>query len=91
MTVAIGEAADVPAPAGLHIAETTDLTSFVPAYARLSGIPAEGVAATIEREKAFTGDGTVIRPLGIAQNAVCERGGQRVVSEPEWVTGCGNH
>ncbi|MGC5307643.1 hypothetical protein [Micromonospora zamorensis] len=38
---------------GLHIAETTDLTSFVPAYARVSGMPAEGVAATIEREKAF--------------------------------------
>ncbi|MEV1315192.1 GNAT family N-acetyltransferase [Micromonospora arborensis] len=64
MTVAIGEAADVPAPAGLDITETTDLDAFVPAYARVSGIPADGVAATIEREKAFTGDGTVIRLAG---------------------------
>ncbi|WP_433553321.1 GNAT family N-acetyltransferase [Micromonospora zamorensis] len=64
MTMAIGKAADVPAPPGLHIAETADLASFVPAYARVSGIPAEGVAATIEREKAFTGDGTVVRLVG---------------------------
>ncbi|MCG5468027.1 GNAT family N-acetyltransferase [Micromonospora sp. LAH09] len=64
MTMAIGEAAEVPTPAGLHVTETTDLASFVPAYARVSGIPAEGVAATIEREKAFTGDGTVIRLVG---------------------------
>ncbi|MBQ0980166.1 MULTISPECIES: hypothetical protein [unclassified Micromonospora] len=31
-------------------AETTDLTLFVPACAQMSGIPAEGVAATVERE-----------------------------------------
>ncbi|MGI5522573.1 GNAT family N-acetyltransferase [Micromonospora sp. CA-259024] len=64
MTAVIGEAADAPTPAGLHIAETTDLDTFVPAYARVSGIPADGVPATIEREKAFTGDGTVIRLAG---------------------------
>nr|WP_146218421.1 GNAT family N-acetyltransferase [Micromonospora acroterricola] len=64
MTVAIGEAAGVPAPAGLHIAETIDLDAFVPAYARVSGIPAEGVAAAIDREKAFTGDGSVVRLAG---------------------------
>ncbi|MGC4869998.1 GNAT family N-acetyltransferase [Micromonospora sp. DT53] len=64
MTVGIGEAADVPAPAGMHITETTDLAAFVPAYARVSGIPADGVAATIEREKAFTGDGTALRLVG---------------------------
>ncbi|MGC4746539.1 GNAT family N-acetyltransferase [Micromonospora sp. DT201] len=64
MTVAIGEAALAPTPTGLHVAETTDLDTFVPAYARVSGIPADGVAATIEREKAFAGDGTVIRLAG---------------------------
>ncbi|MEU5784063.1 GNAT family N-acetyltransferase [Micromonospora lupini] len=64
MTVALDEAGDAPTPAGLHIAETTDLDAFVAAYARVSGIPAEGVAAAIEREKAFSGDGTVIRLAG---------------------------
>ncbi|MEU5960238.1 GNAT family N-acetyltransferase [Micromonospora parva] len=64
MTAEIGEAADVPTPAGIHIAETADLAAFVPAYARVSGIRADGVAATIEREKAFTGDGTVLRLAG---------------------------
>ncbi|MEU7676117.1 GNAT family N-acetyltransferase [Micromonospora taraxaci] len=64
MTAVIDEAADEPAPAGLHIAETTDLAAFVRAYARVSGIPTDGVAATIEREKAFSGDGTVIRLAG---------------------------
>ncbi|MBM0231228.1 GNAT family N-acetyltransferase [Micromonospora sp. STR1_7] len=64
MTVPVGAAADAPTPAGLHIAETTDLEAFVAAYGRVSGIPADGVAATIEREKAFTGDGTVIRLAG---------------------------
>ncbi|MCO1595823.1 GNAT family N-acetyltransferase [Micromonospora sp. RHAY321] len=64
MTVAIADTADAPTPAGLHIAETTDLDTFVPAYARVSGIPAEGVAAAIDREKAFAGDGTVIRLAG---------------------------
>lgn len=133
----------------------------MPAYARVSGIPAEGVAATIEREKAFAGDGTVIRlvgrldggrvagtavawlshglvtlyfvgtqpeqrrrgigaamtgaalnlarergvrtaaptsspvgepdRLGFVKSAVSGRGGQRDFSEPEWITGCGNH
>lgn len=53
-----------PTPAGLHIAEATDLDAFVGAYARVSGIPAEGAAAAIEREKAFAGDGTVIRLAG---------------------------
>ncbi|MGW5556766.1 GNAT family N-acetyltransferase [Micromonospora sp. NPDC003944] len=53
-----------PTPAGVHIAETTDLAAFVQAYARVSGIPADGVEATIEREKAFTGDGTVLRLAG---------------------------
>ncbi|MET8357009.1 GNAT family N-acetyltransferase [Micromonospora sp. NPDC005171] len=64
MAVRIGATADVPTPAGVRIAETTDLATFVPAYARVSGIPADGVAATIEREKAFTGDGTVLRLAG---------------------------
>ncbi|MBQ0904609.1 hypothetical protein [Micromonospora sp. U21] len=64
MTVVIEAAADAPTPAGLHIAETTDVDAFVRAYARVSGIPAEGVAVTIDREKAFTGDGTVIRLAG---------------------------
>ncbi|MGQ5259954.1 GNAT family N-acetyltransferase [Micromonospora sp. ZYX-F-536] len=64
MTAAIADTADAATPAGLHIAETTDLDTFVPAYARVSGIPAEGVAAAIDREKAFAGDGTVIRLAG---------------------------
>ncbi|RLP85910.1 GNAT family N-acetyltransferase [Micromonospora sp. BL4] len=64
MTVALGAAADVPIPAGLHIRETTDLDAFVSAYARVSGIASDGVATAIEREKAFTGDGTVIRLAG---------------------------
>ncbi|MFF4878834.1 GNAT family N-acetyltransferase [Micromonospora sp. NPDC000668] len=64
MTVAIGDAADAPTPAGLHISESTDLDTFVRAYARVSGIPAEGVAAAIDREKAFSGDGTVLRLAG---------------------------
>ncbi|MEU4554264.1 GNAT family N-acetyltransferase [Micromonospora violae] len=64
MTVGIGEAADVPTPAGVHIAESTDLATFVTAYARVSGIPADGVPATVEREKAFTGDGMVHRLVG---------------------------
>ncbi|RAO14272.1 hypothetical protein MED15_04622 [Micromonospora noduli] len=64
MTVGIGAVAEVPTPAGVQIAETTDLATFVPAYARVSGIPTDGVAATIEREKAFTGDGTVLRLAG---------------------------
>ncbi|MBM0278783.1 GNAT family N-acetyltransferase [Micromonospora tarensis] len=64
MTVPVAEAAEVPTPAGLHIAETADLAAFVPAYGRVSGIPADGVAATIAREKAFDGDGTVLRLAG---------------------------
>ncbi|MFI6257729.1 hypothetical protein ACIBCL_16740 [Micromonospora zamorensis] len=67
-------------------AETTALASFVPACARVSGTPAEGVAAAIEREILSQPD-----PLDFAQNAVCGRSGERVVSESEWVTGCGNH
>ncbi|MEW2427679.1 GNAT family N-acetyltransferase [Micromonospora sp. NPDC047644] len=64
MTVGIGAVPEVPTPAGVRIAETADLATFVPAYARVSGIPADGVAATIEREKAFTGEGTVLRLAG---------------------------
>ncbi|MGV9212078.1 GNAT family N-acetyltransferase [Micromonospora sp. RB23] len=64
MTVALDAVAEAPTPAGLHIAETDDLDAFVAAYARVSGIPAEGVPATVEREKAFNGDGTVIRLAG---------------------------
>ncbi|MEU8254192.1 GNAT family N-acetyltransferase [Micromonospora inaquosa] len=64
MTVEIGAVAEVPTPAGVQIAESTDLATFVPAYARVSGIPTDGVAATIEREKAFSGDGTVLRLAG---------------------------
>jgi ribosomal protein S18 acetylase RimI-like enzyme len=64
MTVAIDEASTAPTPAGLHIVETTDLSEFVPAYARVSGIRPDGIAATMDREKAFSGDGTVIRLAG---------------------------
>ncbi|WP_435206461.1 GNAT family N-acetyltransferase [Micromonospora sp. bgisy143] len=64
MTMALDTAAEAPTPAGLHIAETDDLDAFVAAYARVSGIPPAGVPATVEREKAFDGDGTVIRLAG---------------------------
>ncbi|SNS48188.1 Acetyltransferase (GNAT) family protein [Streptosporangium subroseum] len=64
MTVAIDKAASAPTPPGLHITETTDLLEFVPAYARVSGISPDGVAVAIERERAFSGDGTVIRLAG---------------------------
>ncbi|MFC5923242.1 hypothetical protein [Micromonospora vulcania] len=64
MTVAVDQAAAAPTPVGLHISATTDLEEFVPAYARVSGIPTEGVAAAIDREKAFSGDGTVLRLVG---------------------------
>ncbi|MFB9247771.1 GNAT family N-acetyltransferase [Sphaerisporangium melleum] len=64
MTVAIDRAAPAPVPAGLRITETTDLPEFVTAYARVSGIRPDGIPATIEREKAFSGDGTVVRLAG---------------------------
>ncbi|MFF0173412.1 GNAT family N-acetyltransferase [Micromonospora profundi] len=64
MTAPIAEATDAAPPAGLRITETTDLTAFVSAYARVSGIAPQDVPATIEREKAFAGDGTVIRLAG---------------------------
>ncbi|MFF5181257.1 GNAT family N-acetyltransferase [Micromonospora sp. NPDC000316] len=64
MTVEIGDVVDAPTPAGLHISLSTDLEAFVAAYARVSGIPADGVAAVIDREKAFTGNGTVLRLAG---------------------------
>ncbi|MEU5904678.1 GNAT family N-acetyltransferase [Micromonospora sp. NPDC047467] len=64
MTVEIGDAADAPTPAGLQISLSTDLDAFVPAYARVSGIPPDGVAAAIDREKAFAGNGTVLRLAG---------------------------
>ncbi|MFC4535405.1 GNAT family N-acetyltransferase [Sphaerisporangium dianthi] len=64
MTMAIDRAASPPPPAGLRVTETTDLAEFVPAYARVSGIVPDGLAAAIDREKAFSGDGTVIRLAG---------------------------
>ncbi|GII58038.1 acetyltransferase [Planotetraspora thailandica] len=64
MTMAIDQVASAPTPAGLHITEATDLAEFVGAYARVSGIPPEGVATAIDREKAFSGDGTVIKLAG---------------------------
>ncbi|MET8161896.1 GNAT family N-acetyltransferase [Sphaerisporangium sp. NPDC005289] len=64
MTVTIDRAAIAPPPAGLRIAETHDLPEFVAAYARVSGIRPDGVAAAVDREKAFSGDGSVIRLAG---------------------------
>lgn len=64
MAVAIEEAATPPTPAGLRIEETTDLEEFVPTYARVSGVVPEGMAALIEREKAYAGDGTLVRLAG---------------------------
>ncbi|WBB65227.1 GNAT family N-acetyltransferase [Micromonospora sp. WMMD812] len=64
MTAPIDRVAVTPTPAGLDIAEATAMDEFVSAYARVSGIPAEGVVTAVEREKGFTGDGTVIRLAG---------------------------
>lgn len=64
MTVRVDQAAPAAIPDGLRIAETTDLDEFVPAYGRVSGIVPDGVPTAILREKAFSGDGTVIRLAG---------------------------
>ncbi|MFK3981958.1 GNAT family N-acetyltransferase [Micromonospora sp. NPDC050397] len=64
MTMEVDRVAPVPTPVGFRIAETTDMDKFVPAYGRVSGIPAEEMATAIAREKAFAGDGTVIRLAG---------------------------
>ncbi|MEU7914697.1 GNAT family N-acetyltransferase [Microbispora bryophytorum] len=64
MTLAIDKAASAPTPPWLQITETTDMFEFVSAYARVSGISPDGVAVAIERERAFSGDGTVIRLAG---------------------------
>ncbi|MFG2073228.1 GNAT family N-acetyltransferase [Nonomuraea maritima] len=64
MAVAVEETATPPTPAGLRVEETTDLEEFVPAYARVSGVVPDGVAAVLEREKAFAADGTIVRLAG---------------------------
>ncbi|SNT50137.1 Acetyltransferase (GNAT) family protein [Asanoa hainanensis] len=64
MTAETGSVVPVATPAGLRIAETTDLAEFVAAYGRVSGIPADATATAIAREQAFAGDGTVIRLAG---------------------------
>ncbi|MFI7604520.1 GNAT family N-acetyltransferase [Micromonospora sp. NPDC049366] len=62
MVLPVDQAAAAPIPAGLHIAEATDLDEFVTAYSRVSGIPPAGVPATIARERSF--DGTLVRLAG---------------------------
>ncbi|MEV4808840.1 GNAT family N-acetyltransferase [Micromonospora avicenniae] len=64
MAVPIDQASPAAAPAGVRIAETTDVDEFVTAYARVSGIPATGVPAAIDRERSFAGDGTLVRLTG---------------------------
>lgn len=64
MTVEIDQVTPEAAPPGFRIAEITDMEEFVSAYGRVSGIPADGMAAAIDREKAFAGDGTLIRLAG---------------------------
>lgn len=64
MTATVENIAPVAPPPGLEIAEATDIDEFVAAYGRVSGIPADGVGAATDREKAFTGDGALIRLAG---------------------------
>ncbi|GAA0463262.1 acetyltransferase [Paractinoplanes deccanensis] len=44
------------APPGLPVEEAADPAEFVAAYAKVSGIPEEGVAAAVERERTFGPD-----------------------------------
>jgi GNAT superfamily N-acetyltransferase len=64
MTAAIDSLESAAPPPGLEISEATDMDEFVAAYGRVSGIPADGIGAATDREKAFAGDGTVIRLAG---------------------------
>ncbi|MGI5215883.1 GNAT family N-acetyltransferase [Plantactinospora sp. CA-290183] len=64
MAALIDQVATTPVPAGLHLAEATDLPEFVAAYARVSGIAPDSVPAVVDREQAFAADGTVIRLAG---------------------------
>lgn len=64
MAMDIDDAVTVPVPEGLHIAEAVDLDEYVAAYARVSGIPPEGVGAAVEREKSFPATGTTVRLAG---------------------------
>ncbi|MET7751290.1 GNAT family N-acetyltransferase [Micromonospora sp. NPDC005367] len=68
MAVPIAQASPTPVPTGVRITETTDVDEFVTAYARVSGIPAAGVPAAINRERSFTGNGTVVRLAGRADD-----------------------
>lgn len=64
MTVAVDDVAPETAPAGFRVTEATDIEEFVGAYGKVSGIPAEAMASAIDREKAFSADGTVVRLAG---------------------------
>lgn len=62
MVAQVATVADVPGSPGLLVEQATDLDEFVTAYARVSGIPDEGVPIAVEREKAL-GD-SLLRLVG---------------------------
>ena len=62
MVAEVASASVVPDPSGLAIEYAADVAEFVAAYARVSGIPAEGVPLAVERDKAF--GGSVVRLVG---------------------------
>ncbi|NMO55368.1 GNAT family N-acetyltransferase [Actinoplanes sp. TBRC 11911] len=64
MAVAVDDVEPEKVPNGLRISEATDVEEFVAAYGKVSGIPADAIPVAIEREKAFSGDGTVVRLAG---------------------------
>lgn len=68
MTAAVEDVAPEKPPAGFRVTEATDVEEFVSAYGKVSGIPADAMAAAIDREKAFSADGTVVRLAGRFDN-----------------------
>jgi ribosomal protein S18 acetylase RimI-like enzyme len=62
MVAEVAAASVVRDPPGLTIQYATDVAEFVEAYARVSGIPDEGVPIAAERDKAF--GGSVLRLVG---------------------------
>ncbi|MEU8819192.1 GNAT family N-acetyltransferase [Actinoplanes sp. NPDC048796] len=66
MAVEADRVADVPTAVSVGVTE--DVEEFVTAYARVSGIVPEGVAAAVEREKSF--DGRVVRVAGRVEGRI---------------------
>jgi GNAT superfamily N-acetyltransferase len=64
MSMSLGLVPPVIPPEGLAISEAGDIVEFVHAYARVSGIAAEALAAAVASERQAAGDGTVTRLAG---------------------------